>query len=97
MHRTYNRSIAQSTRIEIGEHVFAAMTPDPLVLFPGAEIACTTDITLAATARAIVTDGLAHHDRKEKAVPSVATATPSSCATPRAPFCSPTVAPSPAN
>lgn len=69
VHRTYNRSIAQSTRIEIGEHAFAAMTPDPLVLFPGAEIACTTDITLAATARAIVTDGLAHHDPEGKSRP----------------------------
>jgi len=69
VHRTSNRSIAQNTRIEIGDHAFAAMTPDPLVLFPGAEIACTTDITLAATARAIVTDGLTQHDPEGKGRP----------------------------
>ena len=53
VHRTHKRGIVQSTRIEIGEHAFAAMTPDPLVMFPGAEISCTTDITLAPTASAI--------------------------------------------
>jgi urease accessory protein len=66
VHRTYDRSVAQRTRIEIGEHAFAAVTPDPLVLFPGAEIACTTDITLAPTACAIVTDGLTQHDPEGK-------------------------------
>ena len=49
VHRTYQRAVAQRTRIEIGEHAFAAVTPDPLVLFPGAEICCTTEVTLAAT------------------------------------------------
>jgi urease accessory protein len=66
VHRTYDRSIAQRTQIEIEEHAFAAFTPDPLVLFPGAEIACRTDITLAATGNAIVTDGLAQHDPEGK-------------------------------
>jgi urease accessory protein len=62
VHRTHKRGIAQNTRIEVGEHAFIAMTPDPLVMFAGAEIACTTAITMAATASAILTDGLAHHD-----------------------------------
>jgi len=62
VHRTHERGVVQTTRIEIGEHAFAAMTPDPLVLFPGAEICCSTDITLAATGRAILIDGLTHHD-----------------------------------
>jgi urease accessory protein len=62
VHRTRKRSIAQNTRIEIGENAFAAVTPDPLVLFPGTEISCSTDITLAVSACAILTDGLAHHD-----------------------------------
>jgi urease accessory protein len=66
VHRTYERSITQRTRIEIREHAFAAVTPDPLVLFPGAEIACTTDVTLAPTASAIVTDGLTQHDPEGK-------------------------------
>jgi urease accessory protein len=69
VHRTHKRGIVQSTRIEIGEHAFAAMTPDPLVMFPGAEISCTTDITLAPTASAILADGLAHHDPEGKGRP----------------------------
>jgi len=69
VHRTHARGVVQSTRIEIGEHAFAALTPDPLVLFPGAEIACATDITLASTASAILTDGLAHHDPEGGARP----------------------------
>ncbi len=62
VHKTHKRAVAQTTRIEIGEHAFVAMTPDPLVLFPGAEICCATEVTLAATGCAILTDGLAHHD-----------------------------------
>jgi urease accessory protein len=62
VHRTHKRAIAQTTRIEIGEHSFVAMTPDPLVLFPGADIHCATEVTLAATGCAILTEGLAHHD-----------------------------------
>lgn len=62
VHRTHGCPVAQHTRIEIGEHAFVAMTPEPLVLFPGAEICCTTEVSLAATARAILIDGLAHHD-----------------------------------
>ncbi len=62
VHRTQQHAAAQTTRIEIGEQAFAAVTPDPLVLFPGAEISCSCEIDLAATARAIITDGLTHHD-----------------------------------
>lgn len=69
VHRTHKRGIAQSTRIEIGEHAFAAKTPDPLVMFPGAEIACATEITMAATASAILTDGLTHHDPEGRGRP----------------------------
>jgi urease accessory protein len=62
VHKTHKRAVTQTARIEIGEHSFVAMTPDPLVLFPGAEICCTTEVTLASTGCAILTDGLAHHD-----------------------------------
>ena len=48
-----------------------AMTPDPLVLFPGAQISCTTDVTLPLTGRAILTDGLTHHDPKGQGRPFV--------------------------
>jgi len=62
VHKTHKRAVAQTTRVEIGENSFVAMTPDPLVLFPGAEICCMTRVTLAATGRAILTDGFTHHD-----------------------------------
>ena len=62
VHKTHKRAVAQTTRIEIGEHSFVAVTPDPLVLFPGAEICCATEVTMGTTGCAILTDGLAHHD-----------------------------------
>jgi urease accessory protein len=62
VHRTDGFPVEQTTRLKVGENAFLAWTPDPLVLFPGAEISCTTEITLAATSSAILTDGLSHHD-----------------------------------
>ncbi|HWW34601.1 MAG TPA: urease accessory protein UreD [Xanthobacteraceae bacterium] len=62
VHRTHRFPIEQSTRLDVGDHAFLALTPDPLVLFPGAEISCATEVTLAASGCAILTDGLAHHD-----------------------------------
>lgn len=62
VHRTHQRAVMQRTHLHVGERAFVAMTPDPLVLFPGAEICCFTDVTLATTGCAILIDGLAHHD-----------------------------------
>jgi urease accessory protein len=62
VHRTDGLAVEQNTRLRVGENAFLAWTPDPLVLFPGAEISCTTEITLAASSSAILTDGLSHHD-----------------------------------
>ena len=62
VNRTHRFPVEQNTRLEVGEHAFLASTPDPLVLFPGAEISCATEITLAAGGCAILTDGLSHHD-----------------------------------
>jgi urease accessory protein len=62
VHRTDGFPVEQKTRLEVGDRAFLAWTPDPLVLFPGAEISCATEITLAATANLILTDGLSHHD-----------------------------------
>jgi urease accessory protein len=62
VHRTDDCPVEQKTRLEVGDHAFLAWTPDPLVLFPGAEISCSTDITLAAGGCLILTDGLSHHD-----------------------------------
>jgi urease accessory protein len=69
VNRTDKNAASQRTRIEIGEHAFLAMTHDPLLLFPGAEVSCTTDIILAASGRAILTEGLAHHDPEGQARP----------------------------
>ena len=69
VHRTHDFPVEQANRIEIGESAFLALTPDPLVLFPGAAIACTTEITLAASGRAILTDGLSHHDPRGRGDP----------------------------
>ena len=62
VHRTYGLAVEQATRLDVGECAFLAFTPDPLVLFPGAEISCATEITLAVSGCAILTDGLSHHD-----------------------------------
>lgn len=62
VHHTHKRRVIQRTQIDIGEHSFAAVTPEPLVLFPDAEIRCATDVTLADTGRAILIEGFAHHD-----------------------------------
>jgi urease accessory protein len=62
VHDTHGRPAAVTTRIAIGDRGFASITPDPIVLFPHAEIACRTEIVLAAGASAIISDGLAYHD-----------------------------------
>jgi urease accessory protein len=62
VHRTHRFPVEQSTRLEVGDHAFLALTPDPLVLFSGAEISCATEVTLAASGCAILTDGISHHD-----------------------------------
>jgi urease accessory protein len=62
VHRTHGLAVEQAAHLDVGDGAFLAFTPDPLVLFPGAEISCTTEITLAAGGCAILTDGLSHHD-----------------------------------
>jgi urease accessory protein len=62
VHRTQRLPVEQRTRLDVGQHAFLALTPDPLVLFPGAEISCATEVTLAAGGCAILSDGLSHHD-----------------------------------
>jgi urease accessory protein len=62
VHRTDRAPVAQTTRLEVGDDAFLACTPDPLVLFPGADIACATEVVLAASGCAILTDGLSQHD-----------------------------------
>ena len=62
VHDTRAHAAAQSTRLRVGEGAFVAVTPDPLVLFPGAAIESAVDVTLARGACAILADGFACHD-----------------------------------
>jgi urease accessory protein len=61
VHRTHRFAVEQNARLEVDDNAFLAFTPDPLVLFPDAEIACTTEITLSDGGSVILTDGLSHH------------------------------------
>ncbi|HUN43286.1 MAG TPA: urease accessory protein UreD [Acetobacteraceae bacterium] len=49
-------------KASVGQCGFLALTPDPLVLFPGADIATATDLRLHAGARAILVDAASLHD-----------------------------------
>jgi urease accessory protein len=62
VHRTHRLAVEQNTRLEVDDTAFLAFTPDPLVLFPGAEITCVTEITLNDGGSVILTDGLSHHE-----------------------------------
>lgn len=48
---------------------FLALLPDPLVLFPGAEIVTMTDVTLHPQGRAILCDAFAQHDPRGEGRP----------------------------
>lgn len=58
------RGLPARARIKasVGAHGFLALTPDPLVLFPGADIATGIDLCLHEAARAILVDGASLHD-----------------------------------
>jgi urease accessory protein len=62
VHDTRGQPAAQHARVLVGRYAFAAVTPDPLVLFPGAAMASAVDVTLGSGACAILTDGFACHD-----------------------------------
>jgi urease accessory protein len=62
VHDTRGLGARHSTRIAVGRGAFAAVTPDPLVLFPGAAISTSTEITIHPEAHLIVTESLFHHD-----------------------------------
>jgi urease accessory protein len=62
VHDTREQPAAQHTHVRVGRDAFAAITPDPLVLFPGAAMASTVDVVLGSGACAILTDGFACHD-----------------------------------
>jgi urease accessory protein len=62
VHDTRDSAAELVSRIDVGHDAVALFTPDPLVLFPGADVASRTEIVLGAGATAIATDGFAHHD-----------------------------------
>jgi urease accessory protein len=62
VHDTRAHAAVQSTRLRVGAGAFVAVTPDPLVLFPGAAIESAVDVTLARGACAILSDGFCCHD-----------------------------------
>ena len=62
VHDTREQPAAQFTRVRIGRDGFVAVTPEPLVLFPGATMASDVEVVLGSGACTILTDGFAHHD-----------------------------------
>ncbi|MFD1333305.1 urease accessory protein UreD [Methylopila musalis] len=62
VHDTGALPARQSLTIDVHADAFAAVTLDPLVLFPGAELTTTTHIRLGEGALALVADGVAWHD-----------------------------------
>lgn len=62
VHDTGAERARQTMDVIVGEGAFAALTLDPLILFPGAELTVSTTVRLAEGALAIVADGVAWHD-----------------------------------
>jgi urease accessory protein len=62
VHDTGAERARQTTAIDVGKGAFAALTLDPLILFPGAELTVETSVRLADGALAILADGVAWHD-----------------------------------
>jgi len=62
VHRTPGAPARLLTSINVGDGAFLALTNDPFILFPEAAFISAMEVTLAANARAIVSDGFATHD-----------------------------------
>jgi urease accessory protein len=62
VHNSRGCGVTQVTHVTIEPGGFLALTPDPLVLFPGSAISLTTEIVLGIDAAVIITDGFASHD-----------------------------------
>jgi len=62
VHRGGPEPSRQETRLTIAADAFLALNPDPLILFPEAHLAVSTEITAEPGARAIVTESVACHD-----------------------------------
>jgi urease accessory protein len=62
IHDCHGETAEVRTAIDLGEGAFLALTPDPLVLFPGAACASTVEAVLAPGAVLLLTDAFACHD-----------------------------------
>ncbi|CAO4184046.1 Urease accessory protein UreD [Methylorubrum populi] len=62
VHRGGPEPSHQETRLRVAADAFLAFNPDPLILFPGAHLAVSTEVVAEAGARAIVTESVACHD-----------------------------------
>ncbi|MFF8802041.1 MULTISPECIES: urease accessory protein UreD [unclassified Methylobacterium] len=62
VHRGSPEPSRQVTRLTVAADAFLALNPDPLILFPGAHLAISTEITAEPGARAIVSESVACHD-----------------------------------
>ncbi|MEJ0093228.1 MAG: urease accessory protein UreD [Methylocella sp.] len=62
VHDTGLRPARQETAVTVAPGAFLALTPDPLILFPGASLTSSIEMSVASTSRAIVTEGFACFD-----------------------------------
>jgi urease accessory protein len=58
-----------SLAVSVGPGSFLALLPEPLVLFPGADVATSTELSLHEGARAIVADAASLHDPRGERQP----------------------------
>mgnify|MGYP000315484877 CR=1 FL=1 len=62
VHDTRGVAAVQSVDVSVGDNAFVAYATDPLILFPGAEIEQSVNVTLAPGAAALVIDAILSHD-----------------------------------
>ncbi|MBB6469850.1 urease accessory protein [Aminobacter lissarensis] len=62
VHDCHGQPARQATEIDLQEGAFLALTPDPLVLFPGAACSNVTQARLAPGAVLLLSDAFASHD-----------------------------------
>lgn len=62
VHDTGGQAARQNMTVSLGGSAFGALTLDPMILFPGAELVARTDIHLGSDALAIFAEGVSWHD-----------------------------------
>jgi urease accessory protein len=62
VHDTRAAQARQDCRIVVATGACVALTPDPLVMFPGAAVETTTEVVLAPDAGAVLSEAVAWHD-----------------------------------